>query len=188
MALIPPCKIGTKFASINNKLIAPEFHIPGDWFLRVSWMNMLHGMSGIGGLPMGVPTADTNSSNYSVQIFWDNDRLEWTNRYSGFYTGISAAASDPNAYYNLYDFGYYHDWPVSFELEYYATDSAGNPHPLPESLDFHWSGAPGYFYIDLCDSNRPDAYTICQPSAFPTGTVATNVHQLHYDLVYPTGW
>lgn len=177
-------RIGNQIASINNKLVGEKFYYPTGWNLSVRWTNMLHGMHGIGGLPIGAPTA---SGGYSTHIFWEDNRIGWNSTGSAIYTGISANGSNPNSYYDLYHFGYYTDWPTTFAVEYSASDSAGNKHELPESIDFHWSGNPGYFYIQLEEAGRGDAYIMYPLSAF-SNNPATSAYNVHVDLVYPTGW
>lgn len=192
MALIPPCKIGTKFASINNKLIAPEFHIPSSWGIQVRWANME--MRQLGGGPSGVPTAQADSSKYSTTLWWPPDRIEWNSTGIPFYNGIFTSTG-ANQYYNLYHFGSYYEYPVGFEIDYSGHDSAGYTHALPTSLDFHWSGGGGYgmdgtFYVQLGEDGKAAAYLMTPLYNWEQFRIAGTLHDYsaHIDLVYPTGW
>lgn len=194
MTLANPYKIGNQMATINNKLVASEFHIPGTWGLSVVWNNQT--IYGLGVKPMGLPTANTNSANYNVQMTWGSlmDRIEWNSTGSAFYTGISAAGLTPRTYYNLYWYGPYYEWPNGYFVDYSASDSAGNYHSLPTSLDLQWSGGGGAgnrgLYIQLGEQGRPDAYIIQPLTDVEEYRLPGSLTEFsaHFDIVYPTGW
>lgn len=190
-----PLKINNQLATINNKAIADKFIPPSSWGLRVSWHPAFNAptISGIAGIPIGVPTANPNTADYCTELaihgtqteLWP--RVEWTNTGSGYYTGISAAYTQSTGYFNLYNYGSYYQWPNGVLVNYFATDSGGYRHPLPETVEFRWKCPYGTIYFEVFDQNREDTLILFSSNWNDDGRPEYHDDfSGKYNIVYPT--